>query len=73
MKKKLLVRPGVLRVRVYPRMEAAVERGLLYGLRRAEKYATKRQPMREQIIEHCQREIMTAIAEDFDFDDDDND
>ena len=65
------VRRGGLRVRAYPALQASVWRGLQYGLARAEKHATKKgEPTREQILEHCGREVMTAIAEDFDFDDD---
>lgn len=62
----------VLRPRTYQLLRSAVERGLAFGLNRANKYAPKGRPTREAILEHCEREIMTAIAEDFSFDDDDS-
>lgn len=44
-----------------------VEEGLAYGMNRAYKHTDT--PSRDDILEHLQREIMNALAEDIDFGD----
>ena len=56
-------RPG-LRVKVYPVLCEAVERGVAYGLNRAYKHTET--PTREQIAEAVEHAVLHEICEWFD-------
>lgn len=62
---KKLKAEGVLRVRVYPLLEEAVERAVAYGLNRAYKHEDN--PTRETVGEAIRLEVMNELCELFDF------
>lgn len=67
---KAIVEVRVLRVRAYPVLREAVERGAAYGWRRAFKHADK--PTDDAAIDAIADAVMNEICERFDFPEDDN-
>lgn len=56
---------NAMRVRVYDVLSECVEQGIQFGLNRMEKYAITE---RDGMAEHLHREIMVAVCQKFQFD-----
>ena len=59
-----------MRVRAYTVLSEAVERGVAFGWSHAHKHESN--PSEDIVCENMEREVLNAICEAFDFDDDES-
>ncbi|MCR4374169.1 MAG: hypothetical protein NUW22_04910 [Acidobacteria bacterium] len=60
-----------MKAKEYPALVDALDSGILFGLSRADKHASDplTEAQRDRVAEHVNREVLNAICERFDFED----